>query len=210
MGRNRSSVRVRHGTGRGRSAYHSESSRSVTRSVTTTKREEEERKMNAAEEREENRLHAIEEEHEHQSTQFDLLREAGWFILGLNKFETIEETQKHVETALLKVKRIMLLKPFLEKTQNNLSQLNNIDKVSDVPLTKLFPRESNSKSYNELKRLIDPVDFSRFFDHQVKLGIATIKKLEENIPRIEESWARKTRMALIKKTRKQRKTRTSR
>lgn len=205
MGRNRSSVRVRHGTGRGKSAYRSESSRSVTRSVTAAKREEEERKINAAEEREENRLHAIEEEHENQSTQFDILREAGWFVLGLNKFETIEETQKRAEVVLVKAKRIMSLKPFLVKTQNNLSQLNAIDKVPDIPLTKLFPMENDSRSYNKLNSLDDQKRFSTFFNHQVELGIATIKKLEENIPRIEEAWARKARMALLKKTRKQRK-----
>jgi len=207
MGIGKGGSKSRHSLGARRRSYSSwgnplltkDPSR-ITRSVTAAQTAEEARAKMEAGVREQNRLSRIKEEHAVHSNQSDILKNACWFMLELNRFKTQTEIEAKIKELMEKTKTksirylILLRRRFLRAIQvlKNLS----INNVGDIPLNQLLPDEKSERSFKdspiftvdsessgelEKKRLNDDIEDK--FNKQVKLGIDALNNARGKFPK---------------------------
>lgn len=203
-----------------------------TRSVTMGIETERLKAKAAAELKRKKELKEIEEEYIEKADQRNLLVDAHWETLGLNRSETLEDTTRHMTNVLLTIrsqKVIMKLGSILKKIREALLRLTNIEEVGDIPLETFLPNTGydHGESYNQvrasyhddgiytepgLKMHQDNLNtIQKKFLHQVELGIQTIDWLKSKERYFIISWVKKNKRFKVypggKGTRKHRRTR---
>jgi hypothetical protein len=206
-----------------------------TRSVTMGIERERLKAKAAAELKRKKELEEIEEEYIDEANQRNLLVDAHWETLGLNRFETIEETTHHMANVILTIgsqEAIMKLGSTLKKNRKALLKLTRIEQVGDIPLETFLPNTgfNHGESYNQVrasyhdhghytvhgeeKNQAKLMRIQQRFLHQVELGIQTISWLKHERDNIIKAWYdlnpsfHSTAFSGGKGTRKRRRTRT--